>query len=228
MKILAFDTAGNGCSVCLWDDGQVLAKETMSMAHGQAERLIPMIDSVQQRAGVAWDALDRLAVTVGPGSFTGLRVGLATAQGLTLAVGVPVIGITTLEAYAARAAADGVQGPLLVVVDARRDDLYLQAFIPSEDGLQAVAPPTAAPVCEVAGLLHGWGLTAVTAIGDAADLVADVTGVQACVQQGMVCAATVAALAAGRTAQDAPAIPLYIRPPDAALPKDGGQVRPDV
>lgn len=227
MKILAFDTAGNGCSVCLWDDGQVLAEDTMTMAHGQAERLIPMIATVQERAGIAWDVIDRLAVTVGPGSFTGLRVGLAAAQGLTLAVGVPVIGITTLEVYAARAQAEGVSGAVLVAVDARRDDLYLQAFLPHEGGVQAVAAAVAAPVGEVAGLLRSWGLEAVTAAGDAAAMLEGVPGVQACHAQAMVCAATVARLASTRTEQQAPAVPLYIRPPDAALPKDGGQVRPD-
>lgn len=229
MRILAFDTAGNGCSVCLWQDGQTLALRTLPMSHGQAEQLIPMIAAVREDSGLDWRDLDAIAVTIGPGSFTGLRVGLAAAQGLTLATGLPVIGITTLESYARQAADAGYRGAILVAVDARRDDLYLQPFHADDTGgLRPLAAPLAAPVEQVPSLLTDWGITTATVTGDATALLGGIAALTASHPQAAVDPACLAGLAAGRSAAEAPAIPLYIRPPDAAIPQNGGQLRPDV
>ena len=229
MRILAFDTAGNGSAVSLWQDGHTLALRTLSMSHGQAEQLIPMIAAVREDSGLDWQDLDAIAVTIGPGSFTGLRVGLAAAQGLTLATGLPVIGITTLEAYARQAANTGYRGAILVAVDARRDDLYLQPFHADDTGgLRPLAAPLAAPVEQVATLLADWGITTATVTGDATALLDGIAALTASHPQAAVDPACLAGLAAGRSAAEAPAIPLYIRPPDAAIPHNGGQLRPDV
>ena len=129
MRILALDTATSACSVALWCDGAVRARRFAPMERGQAEALVPMLGAVLADAGCAFAELDLLAVTVGPGTFTGLRIGLAAARGLALAAALPCLGVTTLEAVA-----DGV-GPeeragaaLLVVLDAKRRDVYAQLF----------------------------------------------------------------------------------------------------
>ncbi|HEX7968463.1 MAG TPA: tRNA (adenosine(37)-N6)-threonylcarbamoyltransferase complex dimerization subunit type 1 TsaB, partial [Stellaceae bacterium] len=94
MSVLAFDSAGNGCSAAVLRDGQIAAHRFALMERGQAEALMPMIAAVLEEAAMPVEALDLIAVTVGPGAFTGLRIGLAAAQGLALASGVPALGIT--------------------------------------------------------------------------------------------------------------------------------------
>ena len=130
MLILAFDTAVAACSVALWRDGVVLAAARETMDQGQAEALMPMIEAVMAKAGASYAALDRVAVTVGPGSFTGVRVGLAAARGLGLAAHKPVIGVMTTEVLAAAVAEaerkDGVH--ILAAIDTKRGDLYVQQF----------------------------------------------------------------------------------------------------
>src|ERR1700749_3269007 len=103
MLILAIDTALEACAVALLDTGtsKVIASESQAMKRGHAEALMPMIARVMKESDLTFAALDRLAVTSGPGSFTGLRVGLSAARGIALAAGKPVVGITTLSAYAA-------------------------------------------------------------------------------------------------------------------------------
>ena len=103
MRVLAIDTALEACSVALLDTGQPdrAVHESLAMTRGHAEALMPMIARVFERASLDAGQLDRIAVTVGPGSFTGLRVGIAAARGIALASGKPAIGLTTLAAYAA-------------------------------------------------------------------------------------------------------------------------------
>lgn len=126
MKILAFDTAVMGCSVAVYDSGLDRSwVERLETERGQAEFLVPMIQSVMQKADVGFADLDRIAVTIGPGSFTGVRIGLATARALSLASGKPLVGISTLELLLAQS---GVTGDALVLVDTKRDDFYGQVF----------------------------------------------------------------------------------------------------
>ncbi|MFC3132579.1 tRNA (adenosine(37)-N6)-threonylcarbamoyltransferase complex dimerization subunit type 1 TsaB, partial [Microbaculum marinum] len=129
MTILAVDTALSACSVgILQDDRSTAVSE--AMARGHAEALMPMLDRVLGEAGVSYGDIDRFAVTVGPGTFTGVRVGVAAVRGLSLVTGKPAIAVTTLEGLAetARARADALAGPLLVAVDARREEVYAQVF----------------------------------------------------------------------------------------------------
>ncbi|MDB5450962.1 MAG: hypothetical protein JWQ52_2090, partial [Phenylobacterium sp.] len=132
MIVLGLDTCLNACSVAVLQDGRVLAHESEVMARGHQERLAPMAQRAMQAAGLAFDRLERIGVTVGPGSFTGLRVGLAFGKGLGAALGVPVAGVGTLEALGAEA-----DGLVFAAVDARRDQVYLQAF---EAGHALMAP----------------------------------------------------------------------------------------
>lgn len=134
MIVLAIDTCLSACSAALWRDGEALAAASEPMTRGHQERLAPMIETMMDRSGARFADIDRVAVTVGPGSFTGLRVGLSFAKGLGLALSKPVVGVNALEALAASAPRRGLS---LALVDARRQQAYWQGF---QDGRPAGAP----------------------------------------------------------------------------------------
>ena len=137
------------------------------MVRGHAEALIPLIARVLEKAGLDFAALDRIAVTTGPGSFTGLRVGIAAARGIALAAGKPAVGLSTLAAYAAPLiAADDTQ-PVVAAIDARHDHVYLQVFGPG--GRTIVAPRLGAVA---RGVARGRAAGAPRLIGTAAALLA--------------------------------------------------------
>ena len=141
MKVLALDTATSACSAALWEDGAVRARRLTITERGQAEALMPMVLAVLEEAGEDFAGLDLLAVTVGPGAFTGLRIGLAAARGMALAAGLPCLGVTTLEAVAHGVGADErARATLLVALETKRADLYVQAF---DGGLQPLGEPRA-------------------------------------------------------------------------------------
>ncbi|MEW5686500.1 MAG: tRNA (adenosine(37)-N6)-threonylcarbamoyltransferase complex dimerization subunit type 1 TsaB [Pseudomonadota bacterium] len=206
--VLGLDTCLNACSVAVLDGETVLAHASEAMARGHQERLAPMAQAVMAEAGLSFDRVERIGATVGPGSFTGLRVGVAFAKGLGSALGVPAVGVGSLEALAAEA-----RGLVAAVIDARRDQAYLQVF---EDGHALMAPdvlPTGTAAARLAELAMGRPLTLV---GSGAPLLADVApGAVVLTPEG--CDARhVARLAAARAA--APIRPLYLRAPDAKLP----------
>lgn len=124
MRVLAIDTALDAAQAAVLEGDVVLALRSESMTRGHQERLAPMVQAVMAAAGLGFDALDRIGVTVGPGSFTGLRVGLAFAKGLSLARRLPCVGVGTLEALAASAG----DGRVAAAVDARQERVYLQLF----------------------------------------------------------------------------------------------------
>ncbi len=128
MRILAIDTALEACSVVLMDGDAIVACEHEAMARGHAEALMPMIARLREAASLDFTTLDRIAVTVGPGSFTGLRVGIAAARGIAAAAAKPVVGITTLAAFAAPLIAADTSTPVVAAIDARHGHVYLQAF----------------------------------------------------------------------------------------------------
>ncbi len=140
MRVLAIDTALEACSAAVLDTAQpaIAARESIAMLRGHAEALIPLIARVLDRAGLEFAALDRIAVTVGPGSFTGLRVGIAAARGIALAAGKPAVGLSTLAAFAAPLIAADDTLPVVSAIDARHDHVYLQVFGPG--GRTIVAP----------------------------------------------------------------------------------------
>ncbi|RED51492.1 tRNA (adenosine(37)-N6)-threonylcarbamoyltransferase complex dimerization subunit type 1 TsaB [Aestuariispira insulae] len=221
-RILAIDSACSSCSVAVLDDGKVQASAFEEMARGQAAHLVPMIEDVLTRAGFRAMDMDAFAVTIGPGAFTGIRIGLATARGLGLASNVPVIGITTTEAIAA-AARQGDE-PILAVVETKRADIYAQYF--SSAGSSA---PVACPLDQLPGLV---GEGAVKICGDGhqrARPVLEAAGIecQICDMPGQPQAEWVARLAQGRidaegmAVFDHPPAPLYLRPPDVSPPKSG-------
>jgi tRNA threonylcarbamoyladenosine biosynthesis protein TsaB len=208
MIVLGLDTCLSSCSVAVLDGERVLASAREIMARGHQERLAPMARDVMAQAGLRFDRLERIAVTVGPGSFTGLRVGIAFAKGLALALDRPAVGIGTLEALAAEA-----EGLVFPAIDARRGQLYLQAF---EDGRALMAPDaltaeTAA--ARVAELSQGRPFALV---GSGAALLADLMPGARLVPAEGADARQVARLASARS--PAPLKPLYLRAPDAKLP----------
>jgi tRNA threonylcarbamoyladenosine biosynthesis protein TsaB len=129
MRVLAFDSSGGGCSVAALSGERVLATDSAPMLRGQAEHLVPMIARVMAAAGLGFGDLDLIAVTLGPGAFTGVRIGIATAQGLALATGASALGLGSFEAVAAAVPASLLASrALLVAIESRREELYLQAF----------------------------------------------------------------------------------------------------
>jgi tRNA threonylcarbamoyladenosine biosynthesis protein TsaB len=223
--LLALDAAGRGCSAAVWRDGTVLAADTAAMARGQAERLVPMVESVLGTAGVAHDELDALAVTTGPGAFTGVRIGLATARGYALALGIPLIGIGSLHAIAGGTEPDERAGhTLLVLIDAKRTDVYAQAFHP--DLTPVGAPMAVAPAALDAALPPGPLLLAGDGDAGAADsLRAAGREVVRANAPALADPGVLAHLAAREPlpAADAPPPrPVYLRPPDVTWPAGHG------
>lgn len=141
MRVLAIDTALEACAAGVFDtEGHdlLLASESRPMGRGHAEALMPLVARVMDAAALDFPDLDRIAVTVGPGSFTGLRVGIAAARGLALATGKPAVGVSTLAAYAAPHRAAGEGRTVVAAIDARHDLVYVQIFGP--DGRAPTAP----------------------------------------------------------------------------------------
>jgi tRNA threonylcarbamoyladenosine biosynthesis protein TsaB len=130
MRILAIDTALAVCSAAVFDSevDKLVASESLSMQRGHAEALMPLIVRVMDQAALEFAEIDRVAVTVGPGSFTGLRVGIAAARGIALAASKEAVGVSTLAAYAAPCIADDLADIVAASVDARHGHVYMQVF----------------------------------------------------------------------------------------------------
>ena len=219
--VLAFDTALNGCSAALLNVTlDKCVAESTAMDRGQAEQLVPMIDRVLKQAGVAYKDIDLLAVTVGPGAFTGLRIGLSTARALGLALDKPMTGVTTLEVIARQYFQDRKPKPdetLAVLLDTKRADFYAQFFAP--DG-SAVNEAMGASADDIITLAQGKRLTG---IGDGVarfrvpcgghENWRFVDGYEH-PDPGII-----AKIAAERGIASGAPQPLYLRPPDVSTPK---------
>ena len=159
MRVLAIDTALAACAAAVLDtDHGILASESLPMVRGHAEALIPLIARVMKQSEMTFQNLGRVAVTTGPGSFTGVRVGLAAARGFGVATGVPVVGVSTLSVYAAPYLAGNGKSPVVVVIDARHEHVFLQVFGPGGQTLvsprlarlsEAIRAASEAPACLV-------------------------------------------------------------------------------
>lgn len=214
--ILALDTALGACSVATRDADGRLTVDEAEIGVGHAEYLIPQIQAVLARAGLTPAGLGRVVAVVGPGSFTGIRAGLAAARGLGLALSIPVIGVTTLEALAAEARALAPGRAVLAALDARRDEVYAQAF--AADGVALTEP---ALMSRAAAAALGRDHAAVV-LGSAAPLLA---GVEIAGPQRQAGIATILALGAERPAPARPPGPLYIRGADAKVPQNAALPR---
>lgn len=207
MRLLAIDTAAHLCAACVLDTrAGEQGRAVLDLGKGHAERLMAVIDAALERAGAAYADLDGIAVSVGPGSFTGVRVGVAAARGLALALKVPAVGVTTLEALAREVAPPGQPGqpgrPVVAKIEAGRGQVYVAAF--SAAG-ELTFGPAALAVEAADALARDIGEDALAAAGRTADI------------------ATYARLGAERLAAGAPPgrpKPLYLREADAR-PQDG-------
>jgi len=221
MLILAIDTALDACSAGVLDTdaARLIALESQPMKRGHAEALMPLIARVIKQAGIAFASFDRIAVTTGPGSFTGLRVGLSAARGIALAANKTAVGLTTLAAYAAPVVSENAEQPVISAIDARHDQVYFQVV--SGDGSSLIRPRVA-PIEEA---LRASRFGAPHLVGNAAGILADRWPTDALPPfrvdaQPAPDIAWVAWLGAAVNPDTAPARPYYLRAPDAKLPKD--------
>ena len=214
MIVLSIDSCLGACSAAVLDGDRVLAARAEPMMRGHQERLAPLVQEVMAEAGIGFDRLDRIGVTLGPGSFTGLRVGLAFAEGLSAALNVPLVGVGSLEALVF-----GLRGYVVAAVDARREQIYLQLF----RGGQPLSEPRALSLAEADQLIGSHGLPE-RLIGSGAPLL----GASYPAARIDVLAApdpvAIARLAAAGEPSDGTPKPLYLRAPDAKLP--GGKDLP--
>jgi tRNA threonylcarbamoyladenosine biosynthesis protein TsaB len=165
--VLALDAAGLACSAALIVGDRVVGAERLSSMHGQAEALLPMADLVMRTGGLSPADVNLVVVTVGPGSFTGIRVGLAAAHGIALAAGARLIGVTSFEAAAASLERDVRSDRFLVVaLESRRAEIYIQLF---DGGGKPVGEPAAMmPAAFAAAMRETIGVSPLLIAGDAA------------------------------------------------------------
>jgi len=218
MRLLAIDTALPAVSACIFDTAAgVLVQERQDMQRGHAEALMPLIARLIASVEGGFESLDRVAVTVGPGSFTGIRVGLAAARAIGLAREIPVVGVSTLSAFAVPLILEGGRDTILASVDARHGQVYAQAFGPAGNSVGSPRVMAVERTVEVFGrgpfrlVGNGAPLLAIAAWSRAirADVVGDV------VAPAIEDVARLGALADPATATPRP---LYLKPPDVKMP----------
>lgn len=195
------------------------------MTRGQAEVLMPMIQDALRTANITPDDLNVIAVTRGPGAFTGLRIALAAARGLALSLDIPCVGVTTLEVLAHGVGEGEAEQPILACVESKRADIYVQLF---GADLKPLSDPQAADGEALAALVQDY--KALVLVGDASARAADMlTGADVetilSTAPHLPDAAIIARLAASRTVGASSPAPLYLRPPDAKLPQNPGRPR---
>nr|WP_316629954.1 tRNA (adenosine(37)-N6)-threonylcarbamoyltransferase complex dimerization subunit type 1 TsaB [uncultured Brevundimonas sp.] len=214
MRLLVIDTALGACTAAVFEDDHALALRFEPMTKGHQERIGGMVRDVMAEAGGGFDGLDRIGVTVGPGSFTGLRVGLAFAQGLGAALDRPVVGISTLDALALSLGSSG--GPVAALVDARRGQVYARLFCDGADLGDAEALALDQAADRIAALGSGVAL-----VGNAGTVMAEAFPDLVFAQTDDRIAPGPEALARLAAAADPathPPRPLYLRAPDATPP----------
>lgn len=226
MIVLAFDTCFDACSVCVAQSREAgigeLASALERFETGHAERLIPMIEEAMCNAGLAFEAIDRVAVTTGPGTFTGTRIGVAAARGIALSTGVATVGVSSLAVMAEVARRELEDLPkdtdLAVAVDARRGQAYAQLF--GANGLEAKSPPQLLTI-EATSRLGDRPLVVVGSAAETVVAAADsARSMSAKLPRLLPDAAALARMAFALPASQAPLVPLYLRPPDAK-PQEG-------
>ena len=211
MLTLALDTSMAACSVCVYDTDKslVIGANQQFMDRGQAEALAPMVQETMKMAGVGFADLGRIAVTTGPGTFTGVRIGLAMARGLGVALNIPIIGINSLAAIAANEAVKNI--PIVVAVDARAGEIYFASYDLSG---HEVTGPAVVSLDEARKLMPTHS---VAILGTAAELLLQKLGSHLHLRSDagdLPIAENFVRLAAGIPVSDIPPEPLYLRAPD--------------
>jgi len=217
--ILAIDTTLGACSAAIIKDGSLLENKQEVRARGHVERLLPMIDEVCVASDVEISEIDLLGVTIGPGTFAGVRIGLSAAKGLGLALDIAIIPITTLEALAFQFARNNedFSGNIAVAIDARRGEVYLQSFELSKGNIKPISDAEAVPIALVKENLAD---DIKTLIGSAGDILEDIN-LSCEAGYDYPDASYIAQMAVdlmGRAKRSDDISPLYLRAPDAKLP----------
>ncbi|MBP0440516.1 tRNA (adenosine(37)-N6)-threonylcarbamoyltransferase complex dimerization subunit type 1 TsaB [Tianweitania sediminis] len=207
--LLAIDTSANLCAVCVWEGNAALASITEDIGTGHAEHLMGMIDEVLAQAEATYGDLSRIGVVIGPGSFTGVRVGVSSARGLALALSIPAVGVTTLEALAAEARAAGAAHPTLAVIDARRDQFYSALY--DEHGSELLRPA----VLDIENTTSRLPAGDLVLTGSGASVFADRLGHSGLGSGATASIDTYARLAAAKAVVAEKPKPLYLRGADA-------------
>lgn len=222
MRVLAIDTALANCAAAVLDDGSDSAcfeSFAEEIGRGHAERLMDMIGEVMAETSTAFSDLDRVVVTIGPGSFTGLRVGLAVARGFGLVLGTPVVGITTLAAIARASAPMDGGAPVLVALTGKGEEVYCQEFDASGEKTGEASVRT---ISDLAASMP----KCIRLAGSAADKVAaglELPSEQIISRAGFPGIRDVAELGLLADPVTASPSPLYLRPPDAT-PQTRGRI----
>ena len=220
--VLGIDTTLSGCSVAITDGEETLCHIDEEMPRGQSERLVPMIGDALNAVGKGYEDLEAIGVTIGPGAFTGVRIGLSAARGLALSLGIKAIGVTTLQAIAHECLADGLikDETLLVIIDSKRGSYFVQGF--DERGNSAT-PPMALEIDGLEKLIEqdkSYVLAGDAALPCLHRLSNNHNAIRATHDHARPGGIAVAQLARHLYAIDAPSpTPLYLRGPDATPPK---------
>jgi len=223
MITLSFDTSLVACSTAVVDTGansRVLASSYCEPGKGHAEILLGMIDEVMSEAGVGFENIERQVVTIGPGSFTGVRVALSAARGFRLAYDIPICGLSTMQAIAANKSklkAEYQPCPVAVIIDARRNQTYGQIF---DADLKALCAPAVVDVDDLGNWLASWQIGPLILMGSGAGLVRT-NGIpapqdlMATTEHASPNAACFAQVFKNLVPDETPPDPLYLRLPDA-------------
>lgn len=216
MRLLAVDTALGACSCAVVEDARILAHRFEIMDRGHAERLAPMVEQTLRESGLAFGDLQRLAVTTGPGTFTGQRVGLAFMRGLRVALKIPLCGITTLEAMAAAAIAETNTAHAAALHDAKRGEVYFAVLHEDRTLIPSSIAPFEDAMTAISAATKNASLAFAGTAAEAAAIRYPGEAIVSAVRQPD--AVWVARIALTRNAPEAAPAPLYLRPPDAKLP----------
>ena len=211
MKVCAIDTSLTGCGCAVVDsDGGILAHSSREIGRGHAEILLPMVEATLKNADKALGDIDRFAVTIGPGSFTGIRVGVSAARGFALVTGAPVSGVLTLDALAQGAMEPAHDGEIVALIDARRGEVYLRRY--SSNAVPIDEPRLVA----VESLAHEPISAGALVVGSGAALLPAAFAPAQRIDMASPDVVQVAWRAIAEIEMPKPAEPIYIRPPDAA------------
>ncbi len=225
-RLAAIETSTALGSVALFEDGALVAEDERRVSNAHGESLLPMVNALFERVGWRPGDVDRWGVGIGPGSFTGTRIGLSTAKGIVLATGAELVGVTSLDALA-EGLLEEVDTAVASLVDAGKGELFLQVRL----GEQLLLPPTHALTATVAARVAGAaGERRVVVLGDAAGQVdwssslGPTLRLETAPPHDLPRASAVGRIALARRPDDAHALePFYVRPPEITMPRAGGR-----
>jgi len=210
VRCLGIETSSRRGSVALVESGKLVALASHERLNRHGEAILPIVDSLLAEAGWARTSIDRLGVGIGPGSFTGLRIGVALANGIALGIDRPLLGVGSLRAMAR--AADSSSRPVAAVLDALRDEFFISVY--DANGGELIAP-CAIPQAGAESKVMGFGIPELMVVGQAARGWARALSGE---RHDLPCASATALLAGEMVPADAPALPQYVRPADAIKP----------